>query len=126
MTIFRELQIQGYWNFVNKTFANRTFAHILPGLSPIGESPLYFCQYTHGLAPLANVLLAKVLLAKFPLAQIHVFLNPDSEKNKTLDSNPVGSRREFFSPISGILCIHEQIKDQDFSYSLATQKNANV
>ncbi len=44
-----------------------TFANISPGASPIGESPLYFRQYIRGLSPLANVLLAKVLLANVPL-----------------------------------------------------------
>ncbi len=45
---------------------HRTFANTSPGISPIGESPLYFRQYTPGLSPLANVLLAKVLLANVP------------------------------------------------------------
>jgi hypothetical protein len=45
-----------------------TFANTPHGISPIGESTVDFCQYTHGLLPLANVLLAKILLAKFPLA----------------------------------------------------------
>jgi len=35
-------------------------------LSPIGESPLYVRQYIRGLSPLANVLLAKVLLVNIP------------------------------------------------------------
>ncbi len=43
-----------------------TFANTPPGVSPIGESPLYFRQYIRGLSPLANVLLAKVLLANVP------------------------------------------------------------
>ncbi len=40
---------------------HRTFANIPPGLSLIDKSPPYFS----GLSPLANVLLAKVLLVKF-------------------------------------------------------------
>ena len=38
------------------------------GLSPIGECPGVYWRMSTGLSPLANVLLAKVILAKFRLA----------------------------------------------------------
>jgi hypothetical protein len=56
---FRQLGIRQY---TLMTFANSRESTVL---WPIGESPLYFRQYTSGLSPLANVQLAKVLLAKF-------------------------------------------------------------
>jgi hypothetical protein len=45
---------------VHRTFANASF-----GISPIGESAVEFRQYTPGFSPVANVLLARILLAKF-------------------------------------------------------------
>ncbi len=42
-----------------------TFANMFGRISTIGESLVEFRQYTSGFSPVANVLLAKVLLAKF-------------------------------------------------------------
>jgi hypothetical protein len=42
---------------VHLTFANWRKSTVI---SPIGESPPYFRQYTPGLSPLANVLLANI------------------------------------------------------------------
>jgi hypothetical protein len=49
------------------TVVSPTFA----GISPVGECPLYSRQHIPVLSPLANVLLAKVFLAKFRLPDLY-------------------------------------------------------
>jgi hypothetical protein len=50
-----------YWYcLVTTGKVHLTFANTPPGVSPIGESLLYFRQYIRGLSPLANVLSANV------------------------------------------------------------------
>ena len=65
-----DCELESYISYVNivswqlaKVYC--TFANASSGISPIDESTVDVRQYTPGLSPLANVLLAKVLLAKF-------------------------------------------------------------
>ena len=46
-TVMNEVNyiLSGFRNFANKTFVNRTFANTSLGVSPVGESSLYFHQH---------------------------------------------------------------------------------
>ena len=65
-----DCELESYISYVNivswqlaKVYC--TFANATSGISPIDESTVNVRQYTPALSPLANALLAKVLLAKF-------------------------------------------------------------